>query len=70
MRTVMCTINGQLRPIRVRDKSIKVDVKVAERADPTKPGHVAAPFAGVVTVTVGRGRRGRAAGPPSRPSRR
>src|SRR3712207_9331206 len=36
MRTVMCTINGQLRPIRVRDQSIKVDVKVAERADPTR----------------------------------
>ena len=55
MRTVMCTINGQLRPIRIRDKSIKVDVKVAERADPTKPGHVAAPFAGVVTVTADEG---------------
>ena len=55
MRTVMCTINGQLRPIRVRDKSIKVDVKVAERADPTKPGQVAAPFAGVVTVTADEG---------------
>ena len=55
MRTVMCTINGQLRPIRVRDTSIKVDVKAAERADPTKPGHVAAPFAGVVTVTVAEG---------------
>src|SRR5215217_2210267 len=55
MRTVMCTINGQLRPIRVRDKSIKVDVKTAERADPTNPGHVAAPFSGVVTVTVSEG---------------
>ena len=55
MRTVMCTINGQLRPIRVRDKSIKVDIKAAERADPSKPGHVAAPFAGVVTVTVAEG---------------
>ena len=55
MRTVMCTINGQLRPIRIRDTSIKVDVKVAERADPTKPGHVAAPFAGVVTVTADEG---------------
>ncbi len=55
MRTVMCTLNGQLRPIRVRDKSIKVDVKTAERADPSKPGHVAAPFAGVVTVTVAEG---------------
>jgi pyruvate carboxylase len=55
MRTVMCTINGQLRPIRVRDTSIKVDVKVAERADQTKPGHVAAPFAGVVSVTAAEG---------------
>jgi pyruvate carboxylase len=55
MRTVMCSMNGQLRPIRVRDKSIKVDIKAAERADPSKPGHVAAPFAGVVTVTVAEG---------------
>src|SRR4029453_15695951 len=55
MRTVMCTLNGQLRPLRVRDKSIKVDVKAAERADPTNPGHVAAPFAGVVTGTVTEG---------------
>jgi pyruvate carboxylase len=55
MRTVMCTINGQLRPIRVRDQSIKVDVKTAERADPNNPGHIAAPFAGVVTVTVNEG---------------
>src|SRR5215218_5464698 len=55
LRTVMCTINGQLRPIRVRDMSIKVDVKTAERADPNNPGHVAAPFAGVVTITVNEG---------------
>src|SRR6188472_1302564 len=55
MRTVMCTINGQLRPMRVRDKSIKVDAKTAERADPNNPGHIAAPFAGVVTVTVSEG---------------
>ncbi len=55
MRTVMCTLNGQLRPIRVRDNSIKVDVKAAERADTSKPGQVAAPFAGVVSVTVNEG---------------
>jgi pyruvate carboxylase len=55
MRTVMCTINGQLRPIRVRDLAIKVDVKAAEKADPARPGHVAAPFAGVVTVTAAEG---------------
>ena len=55
MRTVMCTLNGQLRPIRVRDTSIKVDVKAAEKADLTTPGHVAAPFAGVVSVAVAEG---------------
>ena len=57
LRTVMCTINGQLRPLRIRDESIKVDVKTAERADPANPGHVAAPFAGVVSVTVAEGDR-------------
>ena len=55
MRTVMCTINGQLRPIRVRDKSVTVDIKAAEKADPSDSGHVAAPFAGVVTVTAAEG---------------
>ncbi len=54
-RTVMCTVNGQLRPVTVRDTSITVDVKVAERADPGLPGHVAAPFAGVVSLVVAEG---------------
>jgi pyruvate carboxylase len=52
MRTVMCTLNGQLRPIQVRDRSVKVDVRPAERADPANPGHVAAPFAGVLSLSV------------------
>jgi pyruvate carboxylase len=52
MRTVMCTLNGQLRPIRVRDNSIKVDIKAAEKADPTDAGQVAAPFSGVVSLRV------------------
>jgi pyruvate carboxylase len=55
LRTVMTTLNGQLRPIAVRDRSIKVDVRTAERADPNQPGHVAAPFAGVVTLAVDEG---------------
>ncbi|MBA8794674.1 pyruvate carboxylase [Friedmanniella endophytica] len=55
MRTVMCTLNGQLRPIRVRDNSIKVDLKAAERADTSNPGHVAAPFSGVVSLSVAEG---------------
>lgn len=50
IRTVMTTLNGQLRPVFVRDRSIKVDIKQAERADTTKPGQVAAPFSGVVTL--------------------
>ncbi len=55
MRTVMCTLNGQLRPIQVRDRSVSVEVRTAEKADPGRPGHVAAPFAGVVSLAVGEG---------------
>ncbi|MFV0373721.1 pyruvate carboxylase [Microbacterium sp.] len=50
MRTVMATLNGQLRPVAVRDRSVSVETKEAEKADPSQPGHVAAPFSGVVTV--------------------
>ncbi|MBT2532858.1 pyruvate carboxylase [Arthrobacter sp. ISL-48] len=52
MRTVMCTLNGQSRPVVVRDRSVVSNVKAAEKADPAQQGHVAAPFAGAVTVTV------------------
>jgi pyruvate carboxylase len=52
MRTVMTTLNGQLRPVFVRDRSITISDKAAEKADPGKPGHVAAPFSGVVTLQV------------------
>ena len=55
MRTVMTTINGQLRPVAVRDRSITVDSKAAEKADPNKAGHVAAPFSGVVTLKISEG---------------
>ena len=54
-RTVMATINGQLRPVSVRDRSVASDVAAAEKADPSKPGHVAAPFQGVVTIVVAEG---------------
>ncbi|WP_067972346.1 pyruvate carboxylase [Mycolicibacter icosiumassiliensis] len=57
MRTVMCIINGQLRPVEVRDRSIASEVPVAEKADRTKAGHVAAPFAGVVTIGVAEGEK-------------
>jgi pyruvate carboxylase len=55
IRTIMCTLNGQLRPVRVRDRSIAVDIKVAEKADQTRPGEIAAPFSGVVSLSVARG---------------
>jgi pyruvate carboxylase len=55
MRTVMCIINGQLRPVVVRDRSIASEVPATEKADRTNPDHVAAPFAGVVTVGVAAG---------------
>jgi pyruvate carboxylase len=55
MRTVMCIINGQLRPVEVRDRSIASTAPAAEKADRTNSKHVAAPFAGVVTVGVAAG---------------
>ena len=55
MRTVMCIFNGQLRPVVVRDNSIATEVPAAEKADRSNPDHVAAPFAGVVTVGVSAG---------------
>ena len=55
MRTVMCTLGGQFRPIQVRDRSVEADVKSAEKADPAVPGQVPAPFAGVVSLTVSDG---------------
>ncbi|HWC82255.1 MAG TPA: pyruvate carboxylase [Pseudonocardiaceae bacterium] len=55
MRTVVATLNGQLRPIQVRDRSIASDVPAAEKADRSNPNHVAAPFAGAVTLQVEEG---------------
>ncbi len=55
MRTVMCILNGQLRPVVVRDASIEDAVPAAEKADRTNADHVAAPFAGVVTVNIAAG---------------
>lgn len=51
-RTVMTKLNGQLRPVTVRDRKISVVEASAEKADSSKPGHAAAPFTGVVTPVV------------------
>ncbi|MDQ2845300.1 MAG: pyruvate carboxylase [Actinomycetota bacterium] len=55
VRSVVTTMNGQLRPLQIRDRSVASDVPVAERAETSNPGHVAAPFAGVVTLSVADG---------------
>ncbi|WP_017597724.1 pyruvate carboxylase, partial [Nocardiopsis lucentensis] len=57
VRTVMTTLNDQLRPLQIRDRSQSSNVREAEKADRSNPGHVAAPFAGVVTLAVSQGER-------------
>ncbi len=52
MRQVILTVNGQVRPLVVRDENAESTVAEVEKADSSNPGHVAAPFAGVVNVTV------------------
>jgi pyruvate carboxylase len=55
MRNVLGTINGQLRPTEIRDRSVDSKVASSEKADPADPHHVAVPFAGVVHATVAEG---------------
>jgi len=55
VRSVMTLLNGQLRAISVRDESIAVESTSAEKADASRPGQVAAPFSGVVTLKVAEG---------------
>ncbi|MFG1925172.1 pyruvate carboxylase [Cryptosporangium sp. NPDC048952] len=54
-RTLLTTLNGQLRPVSVRDQEVSSVVKAAEKADRANDAHVAAPFAGVVTLQVSEG---------------
>ncbi|CAL9337664.1 Pyruvate carboxylase [Nocardiopsis dassonvillei] len=55
VRTVLARLNDQLRPLQIQDRSLASAVRAAEKADKGVPGHVAAPFAGVVTLVVGAG---------------
>lgn len=57
VRSVVFRLNGQLRPIDVLDRAVAVDLIEAEKADSNQPGHVAAPFRGVVNVSVSAGDR-------------
>ncbi|MBB4661358.1 pyruvate carboxylase [Conexibacter arvalis] len=52
MRTVLVRVNGQMRPVEVRDRSVDAAGEQIERADPTQPGQVPAPVTGIVTVLV------------------
>ncbi|MET9328054.1 pyruvate carboxylase [Tsukamurella sp. NPDC003166] len=62
MRTVLCLINGQMRPVVVRDRSLDIALTTSEKAQPDNPKHVAAPFSGVVTVSVAVGEQVAAGG--------
>ncbi len=48
-RTVFFELNGQPRVITVRDASLQVIRPAAVKADPSEPGHVAAPIPGAVS---------------------
>jgi pyruvate carboxylase len=48
-RTVFFELNGQPREARVKDKSLKGELQQRAKADPSIPGHVAAPIPGAVT---------------------
>jgi len=52
MRQAICGVNGQLRAVWVRDESVTTTVAATERANPSVPGQIPAPFAGVVTLVV------------------
>ncbi|MCF8607694.1 pyruvate carboxylase [Gordonia sp. HY442] len=55
LRTVLMTVNGQLRSVSVRDRGVDPEVAAAEKADRNDPKQIAAPFGGIATVTVGAG---------------
>ncbi|MDR7085178.1 pyruvate carboxylase [Aeromicrobium panaciterrae] len=55
IRNVLGTINGQLRPIEVRDRSVDSKVASSEKADTSNVQHIAVPFAGVVSPSVAEG---------------
>ncbi|MDP9481248.1 MAG: pyruvate carboxylase subunit B, partial [Actinomycetota bacterium] len=55
IRTLLVSLNGQSRSVDAQDRSLEPETPVREKADPKDPGHVAAPMAGVVTLTVEEG---------------
>ena len=52
IRTLWCRVNGQPRPIEIRDRAIADAPPPREQADPDEPGDVASSLTGVVTIAV------------------
>ena len=48
-RTLFFELNGQPREVNVRDKALRVVERAHPKADPSDPGHVAAPTAGIIS---------------------
>ncbi|WP_029069690.1 pyruvate carboxylase [Jonesia quinghaiensis] len=57
MRTVMFSLNGQLRPIQIRDNAVEVVSATVEKAEAHVPGQIGAPYAGSVTLAVEEGQK-------------
>jgi len=55
IRTLLILLNGQQRPIDVRDHSLEPETSAREKADPRDDRHVPAPMTGIVTLTVDEG---------------
>ena len=52
LRTLHLRVNGQPRPVQVRDRSIEVTRRVARTADPKDPTHIGSALPGVVLPRV------------------
>jgi len=52
VRTLLVSVNSQLRQVDARDRSLEPETPAREKADPDEAGHVAAPMTGVVTLAV------------------
>ena len=52
---MLILLNGQQRPIDVRDHSLEPETSAREKADPENDHHVPVPMTGIVTLTVDEG---------------
>ena len=54
-RTLLVSLNSQLRQVDALDRSLEPETPAREKADPEEDGHVAAPMTGVATLAVEEG---------------